>query len=361
MTHAGGLLFQECLEFFVRWSSGLLPTAISNFFQGSLGLAFQGWGYNARSGVGMRQHALVAAFVCSMVLAPASSPQISQRLQDCMAIPTLAEDIRQRGEPADQGSVQPRIKLSRLIFRGQTTLPPSELRLIARSLTEQSYSDPEWLEELRERIRDAWQHRGYFEVVVGDPLVRQLPAAPGEQRAAVSISVDAQQLYKLRRIAYVHNTAFSSAELRSFFPIEDGDTVDTYELQQGIETMRKAYAEKGFINMTAIPEFDIDDVHSTLTVTLDLDEGKQFRFGQITVHGMDPALAEKLLHESGVEKGTIFDPALVSRFFERNRDMLPADAEPFRDTVPLMDETNGTVDLIIDVFQCSQLNELNGH
>ena len=278
-----------------------------------------------------------------------------------MAIPTLAEDLRKRREPADQGSVQPYIELSSLDFRGQTMLPPEELRVIAESLMEKSYSDPQWPEELQQRVRDAWQHRGYFKVVVGDPLVRQLPAAPGEQRAAVTISVDAQQLYKLGRIGYAYNTAFSSGELRSFFHIEDGESFDTHKLQEGIETMRKAYAVKGFINMVAIPVLDIDELHSTLTVTLDLAQGKQFRFGQITVHGMDPALAEKLLHESGLETGAIFDPALVNRFFERNRDILPADAEPFKDTERLMDEMKGTVDMIIDVFQCSQVNELNPH
>jgi len=175
----------------------------------------------------------------------------------------------------------------------------------------------------------------------------------------VSISVDAQQLYKLGRIAYANNTAFSHAELRSFFPIEDGDTFDTHKLQQGLEAMRNAYGVKGFINMAPIPKFDIDDYHGTLTLTVDLDEGKQFRLGQITVHGMDPALAEKLLHESGVQAGAFFDFSLVRRFFERNRDILPGDAEPFRDTVRLLDEMNGTVDLTIDVFRCSQLNELN--
>jgi outer membrane protein assembly factor BamA len=277
-----------------------------------------------------------------------------------MAIPTLADELRQRIEPADQPA-QPHIKLSRLIFRGQTTLPPSELRLIAKSLTEKSYSDSELLEELPERIRDAWQHRGYFKVVVGEPLVRQLAAPPGEQRVAVSISVDAEQLYKLGRIAYAHNTAFSYEVLRSFFPIEDGDTFDTHKLQEGIEALRKAYAVKGFINMTPIPEFDIDELHSTLTVTLELAEGKQFRLGQMTVHGMDPALAAKLLHESGLQAGAFFDFSLVRTFFERNRDILPADADPFRDTVSRYDETNGTVDLTIDVFQCSQLNELNPH
>jgi len=289
-----------------------------------------------------------------------------------MAIPTLADDLRQRREqadqdlrqrrwPADEDFVQPRIKLSRLVFRGQTMLPLSELRLIAKSLTEQSYSDSELLEELPESIRDAWQQRGYFKVIVGDPLVRQLTSAHGEQRVAVSISVDAQQLYKLGRIGYAHNSAFSSAELRSFFPIEDGDSFDTHKLQEGIETMRKAYALKGFLYLAPIPEFDIDELHSTLTVTLELDEGKQFRLGQITVHGMDPALAERLLHESGLEAGTIFDPWLVSKFFERNRGILPADADPFRDTVSRFDQATGIVDLTIDVFQCSQLNELNPH
>jgi outer membrane protein assembly factor BamA len=114
---------------------------------------------------------------------------------------------------------------------------------------------------------------------------------------------------------------------------------------------------RGFVNITPVPRFNIDELHTTGTLALELDEGKQFRFGQIKVLGLDSALAEKLLHESGLEPGRIFDTSLVSKFFARNRDILPADASPFEDTERQLDERNGTVDIAIDVRGCPQLPE----
>ena len=305
---------------------------------------------------------LFVPLICSIVWAPTSSPQIPHHLEKCF--PTLAQDIHQRVEESEtqeqesgRESAPRQLRIVRLIFRGQTALPPEELREIAKSLKEGRYTDsPEWREELRERIRDAWQHRGYFKAVVEELLVRQLAGTPLEKRFAVNMSVDAGQLYRLERIAFVHSTEFSAGELRSFFAIEDGDIFDTHKIQQGIEKMRKAYAMKGFVNFTVVPSFEIDQLHATAALTLELDEGKQLHFGQIKVLGMDPVLAKKLLHESGLEPGRIFDFSLMSKFFERNRQILPADASPFDDTESRIDE-KGTVDITIDVRGCLLLPE----
>ena len=308
---------------------------------------------------------LFVPLICSIVWAPASLTQIPRRIENCLPIPSLAQDIHQRNEESEmleeesgRASAQPQAKLAKLIFRGQTALPLEQLKEIAKSLRERSYTDnPQWLDELLERIRDAWQHRGYFMAVVRDPLVRQLRGNHSEQRFAVIVPVDAGQLYHLERIASVHSTEFSSRELHSFFPIRDGDIFDTHKMQQGLEKMREAYGMKGFINMVAVPSFSFDERHAAVTMTLELDEGKQFRFGQIKVLGIDPLLAEKRLNESGLEPGRIFDTSLLGKFVAHNRDILPADAMPSGDTKRRIDEGTGTVDITMDVRGCPPLPE----
>ncbi len=246
----------------------------------------------------------------------------------------------------------------RLVFRGQTGLRPDELANIARLLKERTYDDdPRWLEELAARIQDAFQQRGYFRPLVEDPRYRQLAGTPMEKRFAVNMSVDAGVRYRLNRIDIRNGSQFSHGELRAFLPIYDGDIFDTHAIQRGLENLRRAYGRKGFVNFSLIPSFDMDERQALITLILDFEEGRQFQLGQVKILGLDPALAQRLLHESGLERGNVFDTSLLEKFFERNKLILPRDAAPDNDTQRHIDEQAGTVDITMDFRRCPQLPE----
>jgi outer membrane protein assembly factor BamA len=304
-----------------------------------------------------------AGLFCCMLLATVSAGQVPRRLQDCLPIPTLAQDIEQRRadaerrEPSNQETPQTHIKLVSLDFRGQTALAPEELTQIARALEAHTYvDDPRWLEELAARIQDAFQQRGFFKSLVEEPRSRQLAGTPIERRFAVSMSVDAGARYRLNRIDFRNSTQFSYDKLRAFLPIYDGDLFDTHAIQGGLENLRKAYGVKGFLNFSMVPSFNIDEPHALITLILDLAEDKPFRLGQVKILGFSPALAQKLLQDSGLAPGAIFDASLVDKFFESNKLILPKDADPVEDTHRLINEGTGTVDITMNFRMCPVLS-----
>jgi outer membrane protein assembly factor BamA len=310
----------------------------------------------------MLQQQFFVALICCGLCPATSDGQIPRRLEDCLPIPSLAQEIRQRNEEAqpenqESGREASHIKVASVTFLGKPALPPKDLAQIAKSLTERSYGDgPTWMEEVSARVQDAWQQRGYFKANVENPRVHVLAGTPHGKRFAVSVSVDAGPLYRLNRIDFLHGTQFSDAEVRAFLPISDGDSFDTHAIQQGLENLRKAYGMTGFINFSSAPSWDIDEHRALITLILELSEGKPFRFGQIKVLGLDPLVAKRLLFESGLETGSIFNPSLVDRFFERNRHILPSDALPEEDTQRVIDEQSGTVDMTMDLRGCPLLH-----
>jgi outer membrane protein assembly factor BamA len=252
---------------------------------------------------------------------------------------------------------KPYIKVTKLTFRGQTAVPPDQISRIAQSLTERRYEDDSgWREELLAAITDAWQHLGYFRAAVADPRVRQLDeGTPVEKRVAVSVAVEAGRVYRLDRITFANGTQFSADELRASFPIQDGDVLDTHALQQGLENLRKAYGARGFINSLVVPSFDINEPHGLVKLNFEIDEGKQFRFGEVKVLGLDPGLAQDLLRRSGLKRGNVFDWTLLEKFFKDNVLLLPKDAISFDDTQRRINEEQATVDITMDFRGCPQL------
>jgi hypothetical protein len=73
----------------------------------------------------VRVRFLLSGLICATFVTQANSVQLPQRLEDCLPIPTLAQDIEQRREAARKNQPpEPYIKVTQLEFRGETGLPP---------------------------------------------------------------------------------------------------------------------------------------------------------------------------------------------------------------------------------------------
>jgi outer membrane protein assembly factor BamA len=104
-----------------------------------------------------------------------------------------------------------------------------------------------------------------------------------------------------------------------------------------------------------VPAFQLDEKCSLISLIIDLDEGKQFRFGQIKILGLDPELSRTLLAESGMQPGKFFDFSIVDKFFLKNRQVLPSDANFAEDMQLAIDEQEGSVQVTFDFRGCPEL------
>jgi outer membrane protein insertion porin family len=159
---------------------------------------------------------------------------------------------------------------------------------IADSVIQKTYgtSLEEVTDEGLERVRAGWQDRGYFKVQV-TAETKTLTSSPISQRIAMSVHVDEGSRYNLKGIRFKNNKAISSVDiLRGLFPISDGDIFSREKIGTGLENLRKAYGELGYINFTSVPDTKFDDENRLISLVIDFDEGKQFRIGSVSVLGV---------------------------------------------------------------------------
>jgi outer membrane protein insertion porin family len=268
----------------------------------------------------------------------------------------------------------PKIKVGEIKFQGNKHVPSRQLRAAMKNLRpigipnsiflEGLFSktfDASKLDEDAERVRDALQHNGYFKAVVQDPKTQlrtieggfHIP--PFQKRPAkvmdITIGVDEGQKYKLKVINFKNSKAITNTKLlRSLFPIKDGETFDTHQLGKGIENMRKAFGELGFINFAAVPTFDIDDEKKLITLNVDVDEGKAFFVRRIEFKGNTTTRDRVIRRELLVQEGQVFNTRLWDISVLRLNQLNYFEAlKPEEDTERKLDEQNGTVDLTVKV------------
>jgi outer membrane protein insertion porin family len=184
--------------------------------------------------------------------------------------------------------------------------------------------DSSKLEEDKERVRDAYQSKGYFMARVLDqktelvntgghgfklPLIHE--NNPGKAMN-IALPVEEGRLYRLNKITFVGVKLFRTPEtlMRPLFGMAEGDPFSTAKLRKGIDNLRKLYGEFGYIDFVPEPNFDPLPNTDKIDLTLTADEGKQFFVRRIDFSGNATTRDKVIRREIMLDEGDIFNNRL---------------------------------------------------
>ena len=138
--------------------------------------------------------------------------------------------------------------------------------------------------------------------------------------------------------------------LRSVFPIKDGETFNKQLIGKGLDNLRKAYGELGYIDFTPVPATEIDDQKKMITLNIEMEEGKPYFVRRIEFQGNTTTRDRVIRRELLVQEGQVFNSRLWDISVLRLNQLNYFDAlKPEDDTERKLDTQNGTVDLTVKV------------
>jgi len=273
----------------------------------------------------------------------------------------------------------PKVKVGKIKFEGNKNVKTRVLRYSMKNLRPIGVPHSIFLENIfartydatklaedTERVRNEYQNRGYFKANPGDPKTQihdtghtgghipLLQSGPGKA-VDITMSIEEGERYTLGGITFKNNKAVQNAKaLRAIFPIKDGDVFDKEKIGKGIEALRKAYGQLGYINFTSIPDTRFDDDKKQIFLDIDVDEGKQFYVRRIEFQGNTTTRDKVIRREVALEEGNIYDSRLWELSLLRLNqlgyfDQLKPDDPNI--TIRTLDEKNGLVDLTLKVHE----------
>jgi outer membrane protein assembly factor BamA len=249
----------------------------------------------------------------------------------------------------------PQISVAGVTFSGFLRMPVSDQDEIVASIKEQQYEDPldGVTDEALERVKVGWQNHGYFKVQVNG-YATELDSTPAGRRIALSVQVDEGLQYRLGGIEFKGNRAVANLEvLRALFPTKDGDIFSKAKIGIGLDNLRKAYGELGYINFTPVPNTRFDDEKKLINLDIDVDEGKQFFVDGVNIIGVDESFrAHQMLQDLLLKPGQIYNGRLVDLFLKREHGSVPSDCECNDRPLLQLDERAGLVTISFDFGFC---------
>jgi len=296
----------------------------------------------------------VVGAMCIGVFSLPVRAQLPPRLERCLPYPTLADEIRDMTATGAEETVKAKATVDDVRIEGATYLPSRVQRQLTISILKTEFvgETDNWLSGLEEvGINGFLRNHGYFratsrakaELIGGDPT---------RKHYRVTIQLDAGPQYRLEKITFEGDKAFSEAELRPLIRLRDGEVFDVSRVREGIDAIYGNYGSKGFVDATPEPITEIDEAHRRISLTIKVDEQRQYRVGRFEILGLDQELESQL--KSILKPGEIYNSKLVYDFFREHKAALPSDVWPESMRVN-RDVRSGLLSGVFDFRTCQQL------
>ena len=209
---------------------------------------------------------------------------------------------------------------------------------------------------LTEAIRPVYLAKGCLHPKVGPPEIR-LTGNPNQklpEQVPVFVPVDPGPIYHWKEVHWTGNATVSEFTLTSDLAMKAGDVADGMKIEAGWENVREEFAHHGYIDAKIVPVAAFDESAHTVSYSVAVQEGKQYRFGKMVLTGLSPA-AEKKLHAAWpIPQGEIFDKIKYEELLTK----LQLHQEQVFGELPLhydevghwlqADANTGTVDVLLD-------------
>ena len=268
----------------------------------------------------------------------------------------------------------PKVKVGKIKFEGNKKVSSRYLRSAMRNLRpigiphsivlENLFAktfDASKLSEDAERVRYAYQDKGYFKALVEDPKTKirdvsgihwYFPFKIYHGKVTdITVPVEEGERYRIKEITFTGNKAITNTVLlRRQFKLKDGDIFSRTAIGKGLEDLRKAYASLGYINFSSVPDTQIDEDKKLITLKIDIDEGKQYSVRRIEFQGNTTTRDKVIRRELALEEGQVYNGQLWELSLLRlNQLQYFEQLKPDQDSTISQNNQDNTVDILLKV------------
>src|SRR5437016_13118086 len=217
--------------------------------------------------------------------------------------------------PDGDGKIQlfkvegPSLRIEKLEFSDASLLASKAVQQHLEEIVGKPYSRMQIDLFLTEAIRPIYLAKGCLHPKLGPPEIR-LTGKPEQtlpEEVPVFVPVDPGPIYHWKEVHWTGNATVSEFTLSSAVGLKPGDVADGMKIEAGWDRVREEFAHHGYLDAKVDPVPAFDDSARTVSYSVAIHEGRQYRFGKMVLTGLSPT-AEKKLHAAWpIPQGEIFD------------------------------------------------------
>lgn len=181
-------------------------------------------------------------------------------------------------------------------------------------ITESGRYKKEQLSFDRERIKDFYLNRGYFNIAVGEP---EVTLSEDREWFDITLPLTEGVQFKVGLIDYQGAVVFDAEALSALTQSKTGDIFDRSKMRKDIAVITEHYGQKGYIYTNVVPDLRPNPGNRTLDVTFHVIEGNPVKVREILISGNNKTRDKVIRREIRVNEQELVDTNALRRSFQR--------------------------------------------
>ena len=201
---------------------------------------------------------------------------------------------------------------------GAAAIPEGELLEAASGLMRRDYSRLYVMEIANVALRNMYRQKGFWAAEFRDPIATLGSAPPACAGVTVTLPVDEGVAYTWARAEWSGASVLTAADLDRLLGMKAGEPADLTKIETGLRQVRGSYRQRGYMRQRSTMTPKPDAATRRLTLGVTIEEGPQFRMGELVITGMTDPEAEALRKKWRLKTGDIYDDAYAQQFRSEN-------------------------------------------
>jgi outer membrane protein insertion porin family len=304
------------------------------------------------------QEALILGRIRSVVGVPFNPSQASD---DVRSIFTLGffDDVQLKVEDFEGGVKLTFVVMERPFVRDVEFIGNS--RLSTTDLQEKidlklgSVYNPVEVERAKEKIKEAYEDEGYFEVQISSAVEKF-----GDGDVKVIFTVNEGRRITIEKIVFRGNKGLSDSIIKDAMATKERQlfilrgTVQRQKLEEDIDRIVGVYQDHGYVQMR-VERYDTSVNRETarVTITIDIVEGAQYRVGTIKLTGLSLLPEAEVRRQLRFKTGDVFSRSELRDSVRGITDLYSTIGHASADVIPRTEQQPATltIDVTIEVTE----------
>ena len=302
------------------------------------------------------QEALILGRIRSVVGVPFNPSQASD---DVRSIFTLGffDDVQLKVEDFEGGVKLTFVVMERPFVRDVEFIGNSKLN--TTDLQEKidlklgSVYNPVDVERAKEKIKEAYEDEGYFEVQISSAVEKF-----GDGDVKVIFTVNEGRRITIEKIVFRGNKGLSDSVIKEAMATKERQlfilrgTVQRQKLEEDIDRIVGVYQDHGYVQMR-VERYDtsVNRENARVTITIDIVEGAQYRVGTIKFTGLSLLPEVEVRRQLRFKSGDVFSRSELHDSVRGITDLYSTIGHASADVVPRTEQQPATltIDITIEV------------
>jgi outer membrane protein assembly factor BamA len=210
------------------------------------------------------------------------------------------------------------IPICNLNFSGTAAVKESELLNSSKPLFNSEYSNKGVALFVEENLVPVYQRRGHLQIKFLNQVAKlESNSKNCKDGVSVSLTVNEGLAYFWDKAEWNGNSSFSTKELEESLGMKTGELADGEKIDSSLKAAKMMYANKGYLEAKLSPNPNFEDASRRVSFSVSVNEGPQYRMGQIILTGLKEKDSEQLKEKWQLKQGDIYNASYLGEYLKK--------------------------------------------